>query len=74
MSTQAYAKCPRCGRQNPVTDSRAEHTCIFCGAIIPPAPSDKHDDGKGKAHLRKFPVDQSQHKPQNRNQSKPRFD
>ncbi len=74
MSTQHYARCPRCGRQNPVADPHAEHTCIFCGAIIPPAPEGKHEDARLKARVRKFPVEQSQTKPLNRNQSKPRFE
>lgn len=72
MST--YIKCPKCGRQNPATDPHAEHTCIFCGAIIPPQNTNKHDDNKNKEHMKKFPVNQQQSKPMNRNQNKPRFD
>jgi transcription initiation factor TFIIIB Brf1 subunit/transcription initiation factor TFIIB len=71
MST--YTKCPKCGKQNPTTDPHTEHTCIFCGTIIPPQTTTKQDT-KNKDHTRKFPVNQSQHKPMNRNQNKPRFD
>ncbi len=69
-----YIKCPKCGRQNPILDPHIEHTCIFCGSIIPPQTVDKHDDAKEKDRIRKYPVNQSQSKPMNRNQSKPRFD
>jgi hypothetical protein len=73
MSTTIYLKCPRCGRLNPIppVETNKEHTCVFCGAIIPPQPAGKHDDAKAKEHIRKFPVDQSQTKPTNRNQRKP---
>jgi ribosomal protein S27E len=69
-----YMKCPKCGRQNPITSPDEEHTCIFCGAIIPPQEIAGQGNSKTKDRIRKYPVGQSQTKPLNRNQSKPRFD
>ena len=70
MSTNI--RCPRCGRLNPTPAAEAakEHTCIFCGAIMPPQPADRHA-AKGKDHTRRFPLAKSESKPINKNQRKP---
>jgi hypothetical protein len=75
MSTTTTLKCPHCGKLNPIPAAEAvmEHTCLFCGTIIPPQPADKHEDTKNKGHTRRYPVEQSEHKPINRNMRKPMF-
>ncbi len=73
MSTPIHIKCPHCGKLNPIpsTEAAKEHTCVFCGAIIPPQPVGRHDDAKKKGDRRRFPLAQSETKPINRNQRKP---
>jgi ribosomal protein S27E len=75
MSSPVYLKCPHCGKLNPTSPAEAgkEQTCVFCGAIIPPQPTGKHEDTKNKGHDRRFPLAQSESKPINRNQRKPMF-
>lgn len=73
MSTST--KCPRCGKLNPIppTEAAKEHTCVFCGAIIPPQAMTKHGDTAKSRGPRRFPLAQSEAKPVNKNQRKPMF-
>jgi ribosomal protein S27E len=75
MSTLIYIKCLNCGKLNPIppTEAVKEHTCLFCGTIIPPQQAGKHEDAAKNKGPRKFPVEQSEHKPINRNMRKPMF-
>jgi ribosomal protein S27E len=75
MSTITYLRCPKCTKLNPIPASEAgkEHTCVFCGTIIPPQQVGKHEDTAKNKGPRKFPVNQSESKPVNRNQRKPMF-
>jgi len=77
MSNPVYIRClnPKCGKLNPVQpgEMEAEHTCMFCGAIIEPKKKAEDTSSKGKGHARRFPLAQSESKPINRNLRKPMF-
>ncbi len=47
---------------------------MFCGSIIEPEKKKAEDAStKGKGHSRRFPLQQSESKPINKNQRKPMF-
>lgn len=77
MSNPAYVRCPRCLKLNPISpvELGMEHTCVFCGAIIPRTSTDKAE--KDLAESRKSydagPKPRLESKPINRNKRKPTF-
>jgi len=68
-------RCAKCGKLNPITLTEAakEHTCVFCGAIIPPQATAIHEDATKNKGPRRFPLAQSEVKPLNKNRRKPMF-
>jgi hypothetical protein len=65
---------------NPIQPDEAkqekEHTCVFCGFIIAPEKTRKNDEdisSKSRGRNRRFPLQQSESKPVNRNTRKPTF-
>ena len=80
MSNLIYIRCsnPKCNKLNPIQPDEVEkeHTCIFCGYIIVPKKTniaDKDSSSKSKGRIRRFPLQQSESKPVNRNTRKPTF-
>jgi hypothetical protein len=75
MTNPAYTRCPNCHKLNPIQPNEAEkeHTCVFCGTIIPPETTNKHEDATKNKGRRRFPIEQSENKPINRNLRKPMF-
>lgn len=76
MSNPIYTRCPNCHKLNPTQPNEAqkEHTCVFCGTIIPPEKTSKTEDtSKSKGRDRRFHFQQSESKPINRNTRKPMF-
>jgi len=81
MSKIIYIRCPnpKCNKLNPIqsneTERGKEHTCVFCGYIIAPEKTSINEDisSKGKGRNRRFPLQQSESKPINRNTRKPTF-
>jgi hypothetical protein len=79
MPSPFYIRCPnpKCRKLNPIQpeETGKEHTCVFCGCIIEPEKTNKTDDAfsKSKGRNRRFPLQQSESKPINRNQRKPMF-
>jgi hypothetical protein len=81
MSNPIYIRCPnpKCRKLNPIQPDEAErgkeHTCVFCGCIIEPDKTSKTEDAssKSKGRNRRFPLQQSESKPINRNTRKPMF-
>ena len=78
MSNKVYIRCQNqnCRKLNPIqpNEEQKEHTCVFCGTIIQPQKTNKSEDAsKSKSHDRRFPLQQSESKPINRNTRKPMF-
>jgi hypothetical protein len=82
MSNPIYIRCQnsKCNKLNPIQPDEAElvkeHTCIFCGYIIAPEKTSKADEdtsSKSKGRNKRFPLQQSESKPINRNTRKPTF-
>jgi len=82
MSETIYLKCPnpKCRKLNPIQPDESEqwkeHTCIFCGFIILPEKINKVDEdysSKRKDRGKRFPLQQSESKPVNRNTRKPMY-
>jgi hypothetical protein len=81
MSNPIYIRCPnpKCHKLNPTQPDEAErgkeHTCVFCGTIIPPEKTSRAEDtsSKSKGRDKRFPLQQSESKPINRNTRKPMF-
>ena len=82
MSSPIYIRCtnPKCNKLNPIQPEEAgqekEHTCVFCGLIIAPKKTiriDKDASPKSRGGNRRFPLQQSESKPVNRNTRKPTF-
>jgi hypothetical protein len=81
MSKTIYIRCPnpKCHKLNPIqpdeTERGKEHTCVFCGYIIAPEKTTPDEDisSKSKGRNRRFPLQQSESKPVNRNTRKPTF-
>ncbi|OGD55749.1 hypothetical protein A3K78_07280 [Candidatus Bathyarchaeota archaeon RBG_13_52_12] len=82
MPSPIYIRCPnpKCNKLNPIQPEEAiqekEHTCVFCGFIIAPEKTIKIDEdtsSKSRGRNRRFPLQQSESKPVNRNTRKPTF-
>ncbi|MCX6655673.1 MAG: hypothetical protein NTY03_11235, partial [Candidatus Bathyarchaeota archaeon] len=82
MSNPIYIRCPnpKCYKLNPIQPDESErgkeHTCVFCGFIIAPEKTRKNDEdisSKSRGRNRRFPLQQSESKPVNRNTRKPTF-
>jgi hypothetical protein len=82
MSNPIYIRCPnpKCNKLNPIQPEEAkqgkEHTCVFCGFIIAPVKTfriDEDTSSKSRGRNRRFPLQQSESKPVNRNTRKPTF-
>jgi hypothetical protein len=82
MSNLVYIRCPnpKCNKLNPAQSDEVkkgkEHTCVFCGCIIAPEKTnraEKDSSSKSRDRGRRFPLQQSESKPVNRNTRKPTF-
>jgi hypothetical protein len=77
MSKPVYIRCPnpKCLKSNPVPagEEVKEHTCIFCGYIIPPTMKSSESDGNASAKKKipQFARQRSESKPVNKNMRKP---
>jgi len=77
MSNPIFIRCPnpKCQKSNPIPpdELEKEHTCIFCGRIIPP--EKRSDESKNKSHKKdrdiRFTHQKSESKPVNKNMRKP---
>jgi hypothetical protein len=82
MSNLVYIRCPNpgCNKLNPIQPDEVkkgkEHTCVFCGYIIAPEKTNRAEEvssSKRRGRSRRFPLQQSESKPVNRNTRKPTF-
>ncbi len=77
MSRISYTRCPRCQRLNPTAENELgkEHTCVFCGAIIPPAKAGEAMGGvvASRRSYESGPKPRAESRPINRNKRKPMF-
>ena len=77
MSKPTYIRClnQKCQKLNPVplNELEKEHTCIFCGSIIPPEKNSKATKTTSikKGQYTRFSEKKGQSKPINKNMRKP---